>query len=313
MGRTLHYSMEKETGNFTKAEKQKILEFSMSKQDDKIWTCESFDMDPMPYYPNRDIKSNSWNKIDKRYDKIKQEKKLSDIDTILQLQKEKLIIIEDITNKINGFTKVQGNEFNAMIVYYSLIELSQEFKNCKFKVYDEGEFLFCDMIIKQGKVIPDIESINKSIDRWSRYVLANYTNMFDSIINLKNENINNLFNISKAYKDNCKEYLKDALNKAKIITNILEENWTADCQINNYNIKHLNIKDWFNPLLFHKHIDPGDFINFKNDNIMQGFYGEYYGMNSIEKSKKESKKMIESIKKMFSNPDVIKIIKNTSK
>ena len=60
-----------------------------------------------------------------------------------------------------GFTKVGGNEFNALLVYTALIEISR-LTNAELTLYDEGQFLYADVIIKNGLARIDIDKLKET-------------------------------------------------------------------------------------------------------------------------------------------------------
>lgn len=53
--------------------------------------------------------------------------------------------------KAYGFTKVAGNEWNALLVTAWLTAVSKILPQHTFELYDEGEFLTHRLVIKNGK------------------------------------------------------------------------------------------------------------------------------------------------------------------
>jgi len=154
MGRVLNYSIDKDSGNFTRKELDTMFEISKRYNSDEmladineayktnlkeLWTCENFWLGIGSYYPNWDKfkggSTNGWNEVNKRIDELK--KTMPEIDAIFQAKKEGIILFYDekYKNHFDGFTKVQGNEFNSLLVFKALLELFiyvfKRFKNAK--------------------------------------------------------------------------------------------------------------------------------------------------------------------------------------
>lgn len=76
-------------------------------------------------------------------------------------------VAERFSQEIRGFTKVGGNEWNALLVYAALLEISIK-TPAMIKLSDEGEFLLSDVLIKNGKVRPDRGSIEAQLAYWEK-------------------------------------------------------------------------------------------------------------------------------------------------
>ena len=179
MGRTLHYSIEKPNGKkFTDKEALDMLEISKKYDRLPVWSCEHFFLDVYSYYPywkskdwnaKGEGKAESWKQINGRYDELEKQG-YNHIAIVKQLIAEKLIALSsNDLSKTRGFTKTQGNEFNSLLVYIALIEISKAIPKAKLHLYDEGEFLFCPWTSSQSSsvrtAIPlSFHSLHGSVD-----------------------------------------------------------------------------------------------------------------------------------------------------
>lgn len=161
MGRTLHYELTPKNGEFTNGELEKVFEVSEKVRKSTKWTCEEFYINPYDIYPNWENKS-TWNKLRGRQKCLLKE-------GVKYLKSCKILVEEKIAsffadekrpkNLISSFTKVGGNEKNAMEVIAGLTAISIAVKNAEIKVSDEGKYLKCPIIIYQGKAMPDDDRI----------------------------------------------------------------------------------------------------------------------------------------------------------
>lgn len=126
MGRTLHHKLEPKNGEFIDNELETIHQVSKKVANSTEWTCEAFYIDPY------------------KDDKI-----------LHRTRKSKYII--------RGFTKVAGNEKNAMEVIAGLVVISLAVKNAIISVSDEGKYLKCPIRIFKGKARPDKDRIDEDI------------------------------------------------------------------------------------------------------------------------------------------------------
>ena len=167
MGRTLHYTV---TNAQTLSEKEKEIIVEVSKTMNSgaftdVWTCENFYLDPLSFYPNLAnpiIKScgegheSAWEFV---------EKELTRMQSLgLSLTKAKEILIETkIVNlhnedkSIEGFTKVGGNEYNALLVLLACVAITER-TSAEITLSDEGEFLIVPIELKGGKARADQEA-----------------------------------------------------------------------------------------------------------------------------------------------------------
>ena len=64
------------------------------------------------------------------------------------------------------FSKVGSNELNAHLVIRFVIEASQLAPNTTWNLHDEGDALYCPLLVKNGLAKPDIDDMKKSLKYW---------------------------------------------------------------------------------------------------------------------------------------------------
>ena len=176
MGRTLHFEVLNSKG-ITDEEKGIMLGISNKYNEGQfegVWTCESFYLNPWDYYPNwktfEVIKTvmdvEPWEMIDQTYHKYR-ESGMTIRESYERLEKkDKLILFHSAPDdNICGFCKTGSNEYNSLLVYLALLEISVE-TSAEISLSDEGEFLLGDVIIKNGKVKFDVKSIKRDWEYW---------------------------------------------------------------------------------------------------------------------------------------------------
>ncbi|HKR05270.1 MAG TPA: hypothetical protein VJY62_11615, partial [Bacteroidia bacterium] len=181
MGRTISYTITKSKGNFNRTELEAIYNVSLkynSGNYSRMWTCENFFLNPFDFYPDWNGKykhvhrKEAWDEINLHVSELIASG-LHYFDAILTLLKEKKVTLHNGIPKkeIHGFTKVQGNELNSLMVYTALLEISQQIASAEIEVHDEGEFLLCDLKILKGKTFPVIDNLIKEIQRYAQLML----------------------------------------------------------------------------------------------------------------------------------------------
>ena len=309
MGRVLSYSIKKESGNFTQKEHQILLDVSNKFNSVKfaeVWTCESFYLSAFDYYLNwekfKNAKTGAWKEINKR------EKELTGLNQISvskQLHKEGLILFHSNpnTNKINGFTKTQGNEFNSLLIYLALIEISTKLPKYTINLSDEGEFLYCDVKIKNGKASPQVNEIKKNVQHWL-VKLVDY-NELDLVFNNLPEQLINDLQLSKSpyNKENAISYIQRELNNLSELYKAIKPHFKHAPFI--YNIA----QEYFDPLILCRPVKIKDFINYEGgaSKLMDGFNGEYFGLSQGD-SEKDSYNMIAMIQSAFGDKGKLEIL-----
>jgi len=173
MGRTLHYSIRRNNGrDFTVKQRKILLEIAEKYNSGKFknaWTCENYYFTAENYYPNWKRyggKVDSWDEVNAEYGKL-EAKGMDHFDIIERLYATGYVRYHrDNLKKIHGFTKTQGNEYNSLLVYTALIEVSKRLPDTIVHLSDEGEFLICPVYIANGLVKPDIDDLKKDIKRF---------------------------------------------------------------------------------------------------------------------------------------------------
>lgn len=324
MGRTLHFSIKKET-KFTRKDLEVIYNVSRFYNSDELlkdintayksklkelWTCENFWLGVGSFYPNwytplfKDKGSNfAWDYINKEI--ATQEKAGKHyIDVIEKLTKDKIVLCHGTnvfsTNEFSGFTKTQGNEFNSLLVFQALLEISKKIPTAIIELSDEGEFLLCPLKIQKGKVLPIISDLINSIEHFSMKMLFSKGFAGNILDRIKPTDFSKEFsgdlNINNSYGD-MTDYINDKLRNLKEIEKALIKAGLLESNLYLYNIKNRELKDWFEPELFVRPVEVERFLDYKStpEQMMDGFHGEGFDLTT-EDSKKES---LEHIAKMM--------------
>lgn len=236
MGRTLHYELK---GSYipTLEEENKLISLSKSYNQKFEWTCENVWLSTLDYYPNWSHFGNSessdsiWKKINNEYDRIFKQG-LSDGDTLIRLRKKGLIAFHH-RDHLRGFTKVGGNELNAHTVILFVREASKILPNKVFSLRDEGDALYCPLLIKNGQAKPDIERMKDSLDYWQNRQDLHDGGSYD--VSNTETYYKDLIRINPNWRD-IDQYVRPLIGEAVLIkrkpfkTTILEKEDMADLQ-----------------------------------------------------------------------------------
>jgi len=263
MGRTLHYEVKPINGKFSKKELEKLYDTGRIFTERCKWTCETFCINPYATYP--DWNSNStWKKYEKRYNELA-EQELHHNEINKQLVKEKIASLhrKNPQTGFYGFTKTGGNEANSLQVIMGLLAASRVVKKARIFLHDEGELIIGSyIIIEQGSAQFNTEKQKQQIG----YLLGKV--LFD-----------------KGYANHKDSFIK----KAKELYDLVEK---------------YSLDDEFYPITdFLRPVNPKDFEDspeYGAAQIMAGFEGEYFGLNSTD-SEAESYRMIALFQKMIPN------------
>lgn len=168
MGRTLHYSItfpRKPTDN----QMEKISNLcgryctlaDLTQKSCFKWTCE-YPSDFIEYYPN--WSRTNWDEIAEEYNKL-ENSGMSRLKILKKLYNDGYILPVGNgfwfeTKYLRAFTKVAGNELNALMLYLYLVDVSCIVPKAEIRLSDEGEFLFAPVIIKAGKTKIDYEKLD---------------------------------------------------------------------------------------------------------------------------------------------------------
>jgi hypothetical protein len=71
------------------------------------------------------------------------------------------------TDRMRSFTKTSGNELNAQVVICFVIECSKILAGVQLHLNDEGDALYCPVLIKDGLAKPDRKKIKNDISLWN--------------------------------------------------------------------------------------------------------------------------------------------------
>jgi len=321
MARTLHYNIKRDKGSFTKKELNILFEISSHYNSDEfledinqafgtsleeIWTCESFWIGIGRFYPNwkrfeGKERESIYREIDEKITYLKQE--ITEVEAIIKLKEQGLIVFldENYRNELSGFTKVQGNEFNALLVFKALVEISKKIPQATIELSDEGRFLICDLKIKNGLALPNIQQKIKNIDNFSKRILLskNYEgNILNHLknLNFRTEIFKEELRIDGLYSETFLKRIDDELQDIQIIESVLMDDVKETYELYFYNIANRNSKNWFNPKKFTRNVVVESFLNYKTSvpTLMEGFEGEGFGLSDKD-SESESYKMLEYI------------------
>jgi hypothetical protein len=323
MGRTLHFTLKKD-GNFTRKEKVIMEDHSITYNNGKykdVWTCENFWLSTSNYYPNWKSYGgtvDSWDEVNKRSKQLEKEfKKHAKSEGELSLMVADMLKSENLiryhresNSEVSGFCKVQGNEFNAALVYEALVSLSKKLPKCEIRLSDEGEYLLCAVIIKNGKVKPDLSDSRDNIQGWIvRTALASdQTNFIKDAIKVPDgmdKNILNDLDMDNPYGDRMLEYINLELVKIHTVVEAIRpefvKQWGNDRWPPTINLHNIN-NYWYSPKLFARPVEPKDFEDYKRSaaTLMGGFYGEYWKVMPDKDAETESYKAIGNIQNVLS-------------
>lgn len=185
MGRTIHYGFKLSKPLDTKRI-NKIIDLTDEYNTKYVWTCENVGFSNFGFFPNweywRALKGENysrdliWKAIDTAY-KSNEKFGMSHLDNIMNLRQIKRIIsfhqCDEKGNpdlkEFHGFTKVAGNEWNALLTLAWLVEVSRVVPEAMIEVYDEGEFLKIPIYLKNAKARPNWSRIKHQRKHCARY------------------------------------------------------------------------------------------------------------------------------------------------
>lgn len=315
MGRTLHYKIKKiDDSDFTKKEEiamVNISRFYNSGQYKNVWTCENFWLSPVDYYPNWDnpfikaLQDNAWGHINKLLNEL-EDKGLNYIDAVRQLEKERIVSFFDKSKKkVRAFTKTQGNEFNSLLVLLALVDISKAIPKAEISLYDEGEFLLCNLKIRNGKVLPDIEDMFDSLKHYFSKMMFSPSfkgNILDKL-EYKAKDFEHCLaqdiGFGSSYGD-MTMYVNKELRNLKLINDILVGEGLKDNEFFVFNFEKRKHDKWFDPMLFTRPVDLKKFKNYKSSpaTLMDGLGGEGFGLTD-EDSEAKSYRAIANIQNIL--------------
>ena len=315
MGRTLHYKIRKESSSFTKDELNKIYEVckfynseelleeinsTFKSKLKELWSCENFWIGLGDFYPdwkNPLFKRGAdfaWDYIEKR--KVELLKTMGFYNTLAQLEKEGLIV-DGIkkTNELRGFTKTQGNEFNSLLVFKALVEISKKLPKVEIELSDEGEFLLCDLKIKNGKALPMIKELVEDMQGYALKMLFSKGfegNILDKIAPKEfTHEFRMDIGLDNSYGD-MTNYINEKLRNLKEIEKVLEKAGLTGNKLYFYNIENSPLS-WLKPELFTRSVNVEKFLGYKmsEGTLMDGFNGEGFGLTDKDSEAESYKRL----------------------
>ena len=319
MGRVLSYAITKEKSNFTRKELEAFLRISDKYNAgwyEKIWSCENFYVDPVDFYPNWNTYGgtvDTWEEVNIRYEEIKKTGK-HHIDIVRQLKEENLVryhSTKDMLRVVSCFTKVQGNELNSLLVLTALLEISRECPKCKIRLRDEGEFLYWNLFIQNGRVLPDLRELKSELQRWLAISFmgadSNDLTMLKSNPHFKSmsDRVRDELGLNACYYNTSKKYLPWLIEKIAIIFNKISNEKTFSDYLCIHNVMILDPEDWFPPENWFRPVDISKFKDYEMSpgTIMDGFAGEGFGL--ADPADKKSAEMMGGILDMLTNSGVM--------
>lgn len=142
------------------------------------WTAEEPSLDFYDHVPNwerleklhgRTIKAvEGWDTVNLKI-KQKRWKGLGRIHAVKSVEKDGLIVFarDKFSDGMRSFIKVSGNELNAHAAIRFVIEASVILKDQIISLNDEGEALYCPVLIKNGLMKPDKDRLRDLIQYWN--------------------------------------------------------------------------------------------------------------------------------------------------
>jgi len=318
MGRTIHYTIKSDT-IFTKKNLETLRETSLrynSGNYENVWTCENFFCDPFEYYPNWDnpiIKhisnnnKNVWDFISKKLETLYKEH--SHLDALKILSKKGLINGNFSTRRkeIGGFTKTQGNEFNSLLVYLALIEISLAIPKSTITIHDEGEFLLCNVTLRNGKAVPDINDLRDDVEMFAAWVGMSIIQSELDTKELPKSIIRDIGLDTSYGKELAIKYTNEKLRNLDLIVKRIKKDLDPRYPINIWNIQTVQ----YDPMLFTRTVDVKQYQDYGsktwNERMMDGFSGEGFGLTDEDPYYK-AVDMFNTIQSMLAKPEVAKLL-----
>lgn len=350
MGRTLNMNFSKENDkSFSDKEIDTIYKISkkyISGKLAKVWSCEAFFVDPLDLFGNWDGKRGHEIKqimtfvLKKEHDtyaymewireqaelyasgktvKIglntyKPKAPMTRIAALEFFAKEEWIFFfsPDYRKSFHSFSKVQGNEFNALLVYNACKEISLACPDVQIRLEDEGEFLLCPIKMQNGKAIPLISEVKSHLEHLALKML--FAKSFKGNIVKKLDpkpadfchEFQMDFNLTSDYGDMTK-YINETLRNLKEVQDRLlplveDKKFGGRNDLYTSNLESRKPKEWFDADLFTriKQVNPKDFLTYSMTvkTLMDGFDGGYYGLSTVD-AETESYKRAAQMQKIF--------------
>lgn len=210
------------------------------------------------------------------------------------------------------FVKVQGNEFNAMLVFLACKEISLLVPKAEIRIDDEGKFLLCPIKMCNGKAIP---LLNDMVDDMQHYALKMLFskgfegNILDKLVHKPSE-FTHEFRMDTKLENNYGDmtlYINNKLRNIKevekrLLPLVKDDRFGRKNELYFGNLEGRDKKNWFDANIFTRitEVKVDDFLTYKMEpkTLMDGFQGEYYKLTD-EDSEAKSYRNIAQMQKAF--------------
>jgi hypothetical protein len=224
---------------------------------------------------------------------------------------------KEIGSEFGEFVKVQGNEFNAMLVFLACKELSLLVPKMEIDIEDEGEFLLCPIRMCNGKAVPLLERVKENLEYMALKMILSSGFKGNVLKNLEPKasefchEFKMDLGLDNSYGDMTK-YINNRLRNLKLVQDRLsplvgDDRFGGKNELYFQNLEGRDKKKWFEPELFTriKEVNIRDFVTYKMTpaTLMEGFDGSYFNLSN-EDSETESYKRIAQMQKFFKNLNI---------
>jgi len=278
------------------------------------WTCESFDLNPYAIHPNfaaipdsaRKTKLAQWTAIYRKYWRQGP-----------QDHAHTTLVADGLatwqhrhgprSSLFSGYCKVEGNELNALWVFYSLVALSRGCPDAIVRCRDEGRFLRCPVRLKAGLAQIDFRELEELVARDSVRIVAAMNAARDKPVGFEiHPNLRESL-MSSAYPlDKCWTWLARTLRELAPTAQHVQEAWAKSHannpmfrdQFNSHNLSNV----WLTPAVFHRPVRADDFraskaIDFSG--VLDGFYGEHWGLEESSEAAADMARLVQTLEAAF--------------
>ena len=167
MGRTLYYGING-TVNFSDKQHQALLDLQIKYNKEYEWQCESILLSVFMDIPKRNAKISTIGR---------NQEDGNDSFEVEMIELERIDENEPVEyepkDKLYGFTKVNDNEPNAHLVIDFVADASRIISEREWYLYDEGNALYCEVLVKNGLARPSLEHVSKTIKYWEDKIFVN--------------------------------------------------------------------------------------------------------------------------------------------
>lgn len=174
------------------------------------------------------------------------------------------------TNVFESTVRVLGNEACARVILKALSDVSLAIPNCTIKAQDEGHLLYCDLIIRKGKAIPDTA--------WLKGLKSDLVSM----ATVKYGDVDSRVKDPSVFK-----YYKEDMNlRVKSFSEILQKlsKKIGTKKIESKYIQYITESNWPDMEFFLRNVDIRSFNHYKASpgNLLGGYFGEHWNLTNID-------------------------------